>query len=89
MLLIVVLEKAFESPLGCKEIKPFNPKRNEPQIFIGRTDAEAPRLWPPDVQSWLIGKDTDVGKDWRQEEKGETEDEMVGRQHWLNGCEFE
>ena len=51
MLLIVVLEKAFESPLGCKEIKPFNPKRNEPQIFIGRTDAEAPRLWPPDVQS--------------------------------------
>ena len=88
---IVVLEKTLESPLDSKEIKPVNPKGNQPWIFIGRTDAktEAPVLWPPDVKSWLIGKDPDAGKDWRQEEKGMTEDEMVGWHHWLNGHEFE
>ena len=78
-------------PRDSKEIKPFNPKGNQPWIFIGRTDAEAetPVLWPPDAKSWLIGKDPDAGKDWRQEEKGTTEDEMVGWHHWLNGHEFE
>ena len=76
----VLLEKTLESPLACKEIKPVNPKGNQSWIFIGRTDAEAeaPILWPPDVKSWFIGKDPDAGKDWRQEEKGMTEDEMVG-----------
>jgi len=76
----VVLEKTLESPLDCKEIQPVNPKENQPWIFIGRTDAEAEALilWPPDAKSWPIGKDLDVGKDWRQEEKGATEDEMVG-----------
>ena len=74
---IVVLEKTLESPLDSKEIKPVNPKRNQPWIFIGRTDAEAPVLWPPDVKSWFIGKDPDAGKDWGQEEKGATEVEMV------------
>ena len=88
---IVVLEKTFESPLDCKEIKPVNPKRNQPWILIGRidTEAEAPILWPPDGKSQLIGKDPDVGKDWRQEEKGVTEDEIVGWHHWLNGHESE
>ena len=78
--LTVVLEKTLESPLDCKEIQPVNPKGNQSWIFIGRTDAkaEAPILWPPDVMNWLIGKDPDAGKDWRQEEKGTTEDEMVG-----------
>ena len=73
----VVLDKTLESPLDCKEIKPVNPKGNQPQIFIGRTDAEVEALilWPPDVKSWLIGKDPDAGKDWRQKEKGMTEDE--------------
>ena len=87
----VVLEKTLESPLDCKEIQPVNPKGNQSWVFIGRTDAEAeaPILWPPDVKSWLIGKDPDAGKDWRQEEKGITEDEMVGWHHWLNGHEFE
>ena len=87
----VVLEKTLESPLDCKEIKTVNPKGNQPWIFFGRTDAEAeaPILWPPDVKSWLIIKDLDAGKDWRQEEKGKTEDEMVGWHHWLNGHEFE
>ena len=85
----VVLEKTLESPLDCKEIKPVNPKRNQSWIFIERTDAEAPILWPPDVKNWLIGKDPDAGKDWRQEEKGMTEDKMVGWHHWLNGHEFE
>jgi len=77
---IVVLEKTLESPLDCKEIKPVNPKGNQPWIFIGRTDAEieAPVLWPPDVKSWLIEKDPDAGKDWKQKEKGTAEDEMVG-----------
>ena len=76
----VVLEKTLESPLDYKEIKPVNPKGNQSWIFIGRTDAEAetPILWPPDAKNWLIGKDPDAGKDWRQEEKGMTEDEMVG-----------
>ena len=86
-----VLEKTLESPLDCKEIKPVNPKGNQPWIFTGRTDAEAeaPILWPPDAKSWLIGKDADAGKDWRQEEKGETKDEMVGWHHWLSGPEFQ
>ena len=68
----VVLQKTLESPLDCKEIKPVNTKRNQSWVFIGRTDAEAPILWPPDVKSWLTGKDPDAGKDWRQEEKGTT-----------------
>ena len=87
----VMLEKTLESPLDCKEIKPVNPKGNQPWIFIGRTEAEAKAsiLWPPDVKSWLIGKDPDAGKDWRQEEKDATEDEMVGWHHQLNGHEFE
>ena len=74
----MVLEKTLESPLDCKEMQPVNPKGNEPWIFIGRTDAGAPALWPPDVKSQLIRKDPDAGKDWRQEEKGVAEDEMVG-----------
>ena len=87
----VVLEKTLEGPLDCKEIKPVNSKGNQSWIFIGRTDAEAkaPILWPPDAKSWLIGKDPDAGKDWRQEEKGTTEDEVVGWHHRLNGHEFE
>ena len=87
----VVLEKTFESLLDCKEIKPVNPKGNQPWKFIGRTDAEAeaPILWPPDAKSWLTGKAQDAGKDWRQEERVMTEDEMVGWHHWLNGHEFE
>ena len=87
----VVLEKTLESPLDCKEIQPVNPKGNQPWIFTGRTDAEAeaPILWPPDVKNQLIRKDPDAGKDWRQEEKGITEDEMVGWYHWLSGHEFE
>ena len=87
----VVLEKALESPLDCKEIQPVYAKGNQSWIFIGRTDAEAeaPILWPPDVKNWLTGKYPDVGKEWRQEEKGMTEDEMVGWHHWLDGHEFE
>ena len=87
----VVLEKTLESPLDCKEIQPVHPKGNKSWIFIGRTDAEAetPILWPPDAKSWLIGKDPDTMKDWGQEEKGTTEDEMVGWHHWLYGHEFE
>ena len=83
----VVLEKALESPLDSKEIKPVNPKGNQSLIFIGRTDAEAkaPVLWPPDVKSQLLWKEPDAGKDWGQEEKGTTEDEMVGWHHWLSG----
>ena len=85
-----ILERTLESPLGCKEIKPINPQGNQPWIFIGRTDAEAeaPILWPLDMKSWLIRKDPDAGKDWRQEEKGMTEDEVVGWHHLLNGHEF-
>ena len=87
----VVLEKTLESPLDCKEIKPVNPKVNQSWVFTGRTDAEAeaPILWPPDAKSWLIRKDPDAEKDWRQEKKGTTEDEMAGSHHWLNGHEFE
>ena len=84
----VVLEKTLESPLDCKEIQPVHPKGNQSWIFIGRTVSEAPVLWPPDAESWLTGKDPDAGKDWRQEEKGVTEDEMVGWHHQLNGHEF-
>ena len=89
--LTVVLEKTLESPLGNKEIQPVNSKGNQSQILIERTDteAEAPKFRPPDVKSWLIGKDSDAGKDWRQEEKGETEDEMGGWHHWVNEHEFE
>ena len=85
----VVLEKTLESPLDCKEIKPINPKGNQPWIFIGRTDTEAPILWPPDAKSQLIGKDADAGKDRRQGEKGTTEAEMVEWHHRLDGHEFE
>jgi len=88
---IVVLEKTLESPLDCKEIQPVHPKGNQSWIYIGRTDAEAetPVLWPPNVKNWLIGKDPDAGNDRRREEKGMTEDEMVGWHHWLNGHELE
>ena len=87
----MVLEKTLESPLDCKEIKLVNLKGNHSWIFIGKTDAEAetPILWPPDAKNWLIGKDPDAGKDWRQVEKGTTEDEMIGWHHWLDGHEFE
>ena len=87
----VVLEKTLESSLDCKEIQPVHPKGNQSWVFIGRTDVEAetPILWPPYAKSWLIGKDPDSGKDWRQEEKENTKDEMVGWLHWLNGHEFE
>ena len=87
----VVLEKTLESSLDCKEIQPVHPKRDQSWVFIGRTDVEAetPILWPPDANSWLIGKDPDAGKDWGQEEKGMTEDEMAGWHHWLDGHEFE
>ena len=87
----VVLEKALKSPLDCKEIQPVHPKGNQSWIFTERTDieAETPILWPPDAKNWLIWKDLDAGKDWRQEEKGVTEDEMVGWHHRLNEHEFE
>ena len=87
----VVLEKSLESLLDCKDIKPVNPKGNQPWKFIGRTDAEAkvPILWPPDAKSWLIGKDPDAGKDWGQGEKGMTEDEMIGWHHRLDEHELQ
>ena len=87
----VVLEKTLESPLDCMEIQPVYPKENQSQIFIGRTDADAviPVVWPPDVKNWLIWKDPDAGKDWRQEEKGMTEDDMVGGHHRLDVHELE
>ena len=87
----VVLGKILKSPLDCKGIKPANPKGNQSWIFTGRTDAEAeaPIRWPPDAKNWLIGKDPDAGKDWRQEKKGTTKDEMVEWHHWLDGHEFE
>ena len=87
----VVLEKTLESPLDCKEIQPVHLKGDQSWVFTGRIDAkaEAPILWLPDVKNWLIGKDPDAGKDWRQEEKGTREDEMAGWHHWLNGHEFE
>ena len=87
----VVLEKTLETPLDCKVIQPVYPKAKQSWIFIGRTDAEdeTPILWPPDAKSWLIGIDLDAGKDWKQEEKGKTEDEMFGWHHQLDGHEFE
>ena len=87
----VVLEKTLKSPLNCKEIQPVHSEGDESWVFIGRTDAEAetPILWPPHAKSWLIGKDTDAGRDWGQEEKGTTEDEMAGWHHRLDGHEFE
>ena len=87
----MVLEKSFESPLECKKIQPVHPKENQSWISIGRTDAEAetPILRPPDVKNWLIWKDPKAGKDWRWEEKGMTDDEMIGWHHWPNGHEFE
>ena len=90
MFLTVVLEKALESPLDCKEIQLVHPKVNQSWIFIGRTDAkaEAPTPWLPDVKNWLIGKNSDAGKDWKWEEKT-TEDEIIGWHHWLDGHEFE
>ena len=87
----VLLEKTLESPLDCKEIQPVHPKGNQSWIFIGRTDTEAETstLWPPDEKKWLIGRNPDAGRDWRWEEKGTTEDEMVGWHHWCDGHEFE
>ena len=86
----VVLEKTLESPLDCKELQPVHPKGDQSWMFIGRTDVEAetPVLWPPDAKSWLIWKDPDAGRDWGQEEKRTTEDEIVGWHHWLNGHGF-
>ena len=91
MLWTVVLEKTLESPLDCKEIKSVHPKGNQSWVFIGRTDAEAETaiLWPPDAKNWLIGKDPDAEKDWKQEEKGMTEDELVGWYDQLDGNEFD
>ena len=87
----MVLENTLESPLDYKEIQAVNPKGDQSWVFIGRTDAEAeiPIFWPPDANNWLIGKDPDAGKDWKQEEKGTKEDEMVGWHHWFDGQEFE
>ena len=86
----VMLEKTLESPFDCKEVQPVHPKGDQSWVFIGRTDVEAETsiLWPPDAKSWLIWKDPDAGKDWGQEEKGMTEDEIVGWHHWLNGHGF-
>ena len=86
----VVLEKTLESPLDCKEIQPVHSKGDQSWVFIGRNDAkaESPVLWPPHVNNWLIGKDSDAGRDWRQVEKGMTEDEIAGWHHWLDGHEF-
>ena len=86
-----MLEKTLESPLDSKEVQPVHPKGSQSWIFIGGTDAEAeaPILWPPDPKNWFLGKDPDPGKDWREEEKEMTEDEMIGWHHWLNGHEFE
>ena len=91
MNLLLILSFWILSPLDCKKIKPVHPKGNKSWIFIGRTDDEAETLilWPPDAKNWLTGKDPNAGKDWRQEEKGMTEDEMVGWHHWLDGHEFE
>ena len=85
-----MLEKTLESPLDCKEIQPVHPKGDQSWVFVRRTDAEAetPVLWPPHAKSWLAGEDSDAGRDWGQEEKGTTEDEMAGWHHRLNGHEF-
>ena len=87
----VHLVKTLESPLDCKEIQPVHPKGDQSWVFVGRTAAvaETPILWPPHAKSWLIGKDSDAGRDWGQEKKGTTEEEMVGWHHWLDGHEFE
>ena len=87
----LVLEKTLQSPLDCKEIQPVHSKGDQSWVFFGRNDAKAETLvlWPPHVKSWLIGKDSDAGRDWGQEEKGTTEDEMAGWDHWLDGREFE
>ena len=87
----VVLERTLESPLDCKGIQPVHSEGDQPWDFFGRknTKAETPVLWPPDVKIWFIGKDSDAGRDWGQEEKGTTEDEMAGWHHWLDGCESE
>ena len=87
----VVLEKTLESPLDCKEIQPVHSKGDQAWVFFGRNDAEAetPVLWPPHVKSWLVGKDSDAGRDWGQEDKGTTENEMAGWHHWLDGRESE
>ena len=87
----VVLKKTLESPLDCKEIKPVNPKGNQSWIFVGRTDVEAeiPLLWPADEKNWLIEKDQNARKDWRQEEKGMTENEMIGWHHQIDGYQFQ
>ena len=87
----VMLEKTLENPLDCKEIQPVHSEGDQPWDFFGRNDAKAetPVLWPPHVKSWLIGKDSDAGRDWGQEEKGMTEDEMAGWHHWFNGRESE
>ena len=87
----VVLEKTLESPLDCKEIQPVHSEGDQPWVFFGKNDAKAetPILWPPHAKSWFIGKDSDAGRDWGQEEKGMTEDEMTGWPHRLNGREFE
>ena len=86
----VVLEKTLESPLDSKEIQPVHSKGDRSWVFFGRNDAKAetPVHWPPHAKNWLIGKDSDAGRDWGQEEKGTTEDEMAGWHHWLDGCEF-
>ena len=87
----VVLEKTLESPLDCKEVQPVHSKGDQSWVFFGRTNvkAETPVLWPPHAKSWLTGKDSDAGRDWGQEEKGTTEDEMLGWHHWLDGRESE
>ena len=87
----MMLEKTLESPLDCKEFQTVHPKGDKSCVFLGRTDAKAetPILWPPHAKSWLIGKDCDARRDWRQEEKGTTEDEMAGWHHRLDGHEFE
>ena len=91
MVWIVVLEKTLESPLDCKEIPPVHSKGDQPWMFFGRNDAKAktPVLWPSHMKSWVIGKDPGAGRDWGQEEKGMTENEMAGWHHWLGGCAFE
>ena len=87
----MVLEKTLESPLDCKEIQPIHSEGDQPWDFFGRNDAKAetPVLWPPHTKSWLIGKDSDAGRDWGQEEEGMTEDEIAGWHHGLDGYEFE
>ena len=87
----VMLEKTLENPLDCKEIQPVHSEGDQPWVFFGGNDAEAetPILWPPDVKNWLLGKDPDIGKDWRQEKKATAENEMVGWHHRLNGYELE